>query len=110
MLSRPQPARSAFHGDSLPSAIGIFAGNACTFKGKAYVVRNKEVEVSITVIVQEGTARTEPQLIAPQSGLFGYIRKRSVVVVAIKDILPVRGEKNIVKTVVVVVPDADAAG
>src|ERR1700722_2505767 len=41
MLSRLQPARSAFDRESFPAAIRILAGDAGTFKTEANVIRNE---------------------------------------------------------------------
>ena len=49
-------------------------------------------------------------MVAPKPGRFGYIRERSVAIVTVKDILPVGGAEDIIETVVVVVPNAYAAG
>src|ERR1700761_1775624 len=49
-------------------------------------------------------------MVAPKPCGFGYIRERSVAIVTVKDILPVGGAEDIIETVVVIVPNAYAAG
>src|SRR5579864_379180 len=66
--------------------------------------------MSVTVIVHKRTAGAESHLIVPESGLFGRVSERSVAVVTVKNVLAVRGTENVIKTVVVVVSNAHAAG
>src|SRR5579864_6821480 len=110
MLAGPKAARSAYDRDSFPSAIGILAGNTCSFKREADIVRNEQNEMSDAVIVHEGAACAEPYLIATQPGFFSDVSEGSVSVVAVQHVLPVCGEKNIVKAIIVVVSDAHSAG
>src|SRR5579862_4374230 len=49
-------------------------------------------------------------MVTPKPRLFGYISECSVAVVAVEDILPVSRAEDIVKSVIVVVADADTAG
>src|ERR1700674_1918773 len=105
-----QPPRSAFNGNSFPSTVGVFARSGSIFKGKANVVGNEEVKISIAVIIHEGAARAKPLLIAPKPGGFCYIGESSVSVIAVKHVLPEIGAKDVVKAIVVVISDADSAG
>ena len=49
-------------------------------------------------------------MVARKPCRFGYIREGSVAIVTVKDILPVGGAEDIIETVVVIVPNAYAAG
>ena len=110
MPAREQPPRSAFDGNAFPPTVGVFPRNSGIFKGKANVVGNEEIQMSIAVVIQEGAAGSKPLLIAPQPGRLGNIGESSVAVVAVKHVLPEIGAKDIVKAIVVVVSDADSAG
>src|SRR6266699_2898925 len=90
---------------NVPSTVGVFARGGSIFKGKANVVGNEEVKISIAVIIQEGAARAKPLLIAPKPGGFRHIGESSVSVIAVKHVLPEFGAKDGVKAIVVLVSD-----
>jgi len=62
----------------------------------------------ITVVVEETATCPPSWLIVPQSCGLGHIRERAVAVVTIEAILSKVGTEDVLKTVVVVVSDADA--
>src|SRR6266567_4595301 len=108
MLACEQTARSAFNGNTFPPTIGVFSRSSGIFEGEANVVGDKHVQMTIAVVVHERAACSKPRLIAPQPGGLGHIGEGSVAVVAIKSVLAEVGAEDIVKAIVVVVPDADS--
>src|SRR5215469_2883742 len=79
------------------------------FEGEPDIVRNKQVEVAVAVEVNKRAPRAPPLLLAPQSRASRYIGESSVSVVTIKNVLAEICAENIFESVVVVIPDADAA-
>src|SRR5882762_3707283 len=65
--------------------------------------------MAVAVIVHKAAASTPVLLMAPKTSGLGYIREGAIAVVAIQNILPKTGAENIVKAVVVIVADANAA-
>ena len=110
MLSCEQSPRSAFNGNAFPTTVGVLARNSRIFKRKANIVGNKQVQVSIAVVIHEGAACSKPLLIAPKAGGLGHIGESSVAVVAVKSVLPEIRAKDVVKAIVVVVADANSTG
>ena len=66
--------------------------------------------MSITVVIQESASGSPPWLIAPKPGGFRHIGESSVAVIAIKGVLTEIAAEDIVKPIVVVVPDANSTG
>src|SRR5256885_14223547 len=87
MPAREQPPRSAFDGNAFPPTVGVFPRNSGIFKGKANVVGNEEIHMSIAVVIHEGAAGSKPLLIAPQPGRLRHIGESSVAVIAVKHVL-----------------------
>src|SRR5882762_5486988 len=84
-------------------------------EGEAHVVRNKQVEVPITVVVKETASRSPawrlvPRVVprvVPKTGAPGTVGKRSIPVVAIETVLPEVSAEDILESVVVGIPDAN---
>src|ERR1700757_2753831 len=110
MLSRSQPAWSALDGNSLPPTVGVCSRNPGIFKGEAHVVRNEQIEVSVSVEVDKCASRSKPRLITQKPRRLGNIGERSVAIVPVENVLAEIRAKNIVKAIIVIVPDADAGG
>src|SRR6266481_5448663 len=66
--------------------------------------------MSVAVEIHESAAGSPSWLITPKPGRLGHIGESSVAVIAIKRVLPEIAAKNIVKAIIVVVPDADSTG
>jgi len=77
---------------------------------EAYVVGNEKREVAIPIVVQKTASRSPSRLIVRQPGGFGDVGKRSISIVAIQTVLPEVGTEDILKPIVVLVPDADTGG
>src|ERR1700722_12218920 len=118
MSSRGQTTRTALNRYTFPIAIYVFARDRRVLEGEAHVVRNKKIEVAIAVVVQETAPGSPsdlivprlavPRLTIPKSGGLGYVSKRSIAVVTIKTVLPKIRAKDIFKSVVVIVANANA--
>src|SRR6202034_1959030 len=94
--------------NALTSAIGVFARSSGIFKGEAHIVGNEQIQMSVAVVIYEAAAGPKPMLSAQQSGRPRDIGESSIPVVAVQNVLPERGAKDIVEAIVVVVPDADS--
>src|SRR5437588_11338073 len=107
MLSCWQSARSTFHGNAFPIAIGVFSRNWRMFERETDVVGDEQIKVPVTVVIQEATSGSPSRLLVQKPRGFGHIAESSVAIVAIEDILSVVSAKDIFKAVVVVVSDAN---
>src|ERR1700727_3029551 len=105
-----QSARSALNRDALPIAIYVLARHRRVLERETYIVGNEEIEVAIPIVVKETASRSPSRLIVQQPGGFRDVGKRSISIIAIKTVLPEAGAEDILKPVVVVVPDADTGG
>src|SRR5580658_2036281 len=113
MSSGGQSTRPALNRYTFPIAIYVLARDRRVLEGEADVVRNKKIEVAIAVVVQETAPGAPPDLIVarltiPQPGGLGHLGKRSIAVVTIKTVLPKIRAKDIFKSVVVIVANANA--
>ncbi len=70
------------------------------------IVRHKQIQVPILVIIQKRTPRVPPRSTLQQPCLRRHIRKRPIPVVPPKHVLPVITHKKIVVPIVVIVPNA----
>src|SRR5437588_9249394 len=104
-----QPTRSTFDGNSFPIAVAIVPRYGRVFQRKPHVVGNEQVQMTVAVVIQK-TASCSPSrpVVSPPSGL-SDIRERSIAVVAVENVLSEIGAENIVKAIVVVVPDTNSA-
>src|SRR5256885_5094979 len=80
------------------------------FNRKTDVIRNKQVKVPITVVVQETASRAPPRLIVQEPGSLRHIGEGAITIVAVEYVLSEVGAEHVFKSVVIVVPDADAGG
>src|SRR5580698_9934809 len=107
--SRRQAARTTIHRYSLPVAIDVLARFRNRLEIEFNVVRNKEVEASVAIVVDERAS--SPPIASGvrhgKAGLLGNIGKGAVAVIAIELVLPEIGTENILPPVVVVVAHAD---
>src|ERR1700676_5180436 len=109
MASRGKPARSALHGNPFPIAIHVRSRNRRMFEGETNVVRDKQVQVSVSVVIEKAASSAPAHLVVQETSSFRHIRKSAVTIVAVKNVLPEVSAENIFKTVAIVVPDAHAA-
>ena len=72
------------------------------------VVGDEEVEAAIAIVIDEGAACVPAGAFACDAGLQADIGEGSVSVVVIEDVLTVISDKEIVPSIVVIVPDANA--
>src|SRR5437899_7178999 len=97
-----QPARPARDRNPQPEAAAVLSGDRGLLKGKPHVVRDKEVEVTVAIIVQEAATGAPALLMVPEPGLFGHIGEGAITIIAIENVLPKAGAENVVKAVVVI--------
>src|SRR5579875_1846680 len=74
---------------------------------KIDVIGDEQIQVTVAVVVEEGTSRTEANAGVQEPGLFRQVREGSVAVIPEKPILSVVSDKQVFKTIVVVVANAD---
>src|SRR6266851_1021711 len=103
-------ARSAFNRNSFPITVRVLSRDRRMFDGETDVIRNKQVKVSITVVVQEAASRSPSRLVVQETRGLCYVGESAVTIVAVENVLAEVGTKNIFVTVVVVIPNAHAGG
>ena len=64
--------------------------------------------MSIAIVVYEGAASSPPLLIVPKPSSLGHIGESPIAVVAVKRVLTEIRTKDIIKTIVIVISDADS--
>src|ERR1700733_6644169 len=74
------------------------------------VVRNKQIEVAVAVVIEECATGIEAGFGIEQTGLLGHIGKSAVAAVVVEPILAEIGKKEILEAVVIVVADAKPIG
>src|SRR5256884_1821661 len=72
------------------------------------VVRDKQIELAVAVVIYESAAGVPALAVAANAGFVGHIRKRAIAVVVIKNIFAEIADEEILEAVVVVVTNADA--
>ena len=78
------------------------------FEGESNIVGDEQVEMAVAVVVDKAAARAPAWLIIPETHRLCHICEGTVAIVAIETVLSkIRAEK-ILKTIVVIVPDADS--
>src|SRR5215469_2642910 len=79
------------------------------FDRESHVVRDKQVQVPVTVVVQKRASRAPARLVIPQPGSPGHVAKGSIPIVAVESVLSEISTEKIVESVVVVIPYANTA-
>src|SRR6267143_4278197 len=74
---------------------------------KLYVIRDKQVEVSIAVVIKP-SRRRRPSAIVVHARLRGYIGERPIAIVVIQRRMPVASHVNVRKSVVIKIADGHA--
>src|SRR6267143_1830905 len=107
MIPRWQAARAAIYGHAFPVAIDILARLRNVCRIKLHVIRNKKIQVAVTVVVHKGATCAPARLGIFQASLFGYVGKRPVAVVPIEFVLSVERAEQVFPPVVVVIAYTD---
>ena len=108
MQTRPKPAGTAVHVHVLERTVYILTRLWRTTLIEIEVVRNKQIELAIPVVVDPGAARAPTGPVRAQSGFPGYVGKSAVPIIVVEDVLaPVRDEQ-ILKPIVIVVEECAA--
>src|SRR5258708_152227 len=110
MLTGRQTSRSALDGYPLPTATTVLTRDQRVFQRKSYVVRNEQIEVPIAIVVHEAASGPPALLIAQKAGCLRHISECSIAVVAVENVLSKPGTKDVIKTIVVIVANANSAG
>src|SRR5207249_2640242 len=99
---------AASHGNPVIHAEFVGTGEGSDTGIEIHIVSDKEVQVSITVIVQKAASGVPPRTrtFLDESGALGHIRKGAVAVIVIQDVLPPVGHKKVIKAIVIVISDA----
>src|SRR5437762_1182644 len=107
--ARGQAARPARHGNPQPDAAAVLAGCRSFLKGKPHVVGDEKVEMTVAIKVHETATGAPKSLLAPQSRGLGYVGEGAVAIIAVEEVLPKPRNENVVKAVVIVIANANAA-
>ena len=99
-------ARAALHGHALVLARSTFTELGQVVDVEVYVVGDEEVEASVVVVVEEGSAH-RPARVA-HARLRGNVRERAVAVVLQKVVRAEAGDVEVIVAVVVEVADDSA--
>jgi hypothetical protein len=70
------------------------------FHVERQIVRDEQVQFSVTVVIEKGTTGAKARLRTEQAGLFRDIGERTVAVIAVKRVLPPAGEENVFEPIV----------
>src|ERR1700683_5434391 len=107
MLSGGKAERPTLHGNPLPIAVGVRPRNGRTLQVEVNIVRNKQIEAPAAVVVQKTTSRAPARRVTRKAGGLGHIAEGTVTVVAVELVVSEVGAKNILETVVIIVPNTD---
>src|SRR5205085_8688575 len=92
-----------------PDAAAVLAGHGRLLKSEAHIVGNEQVKVTVAIIVHEAATGAPALLLAPEPGRLRNIREGAIAVIAVEEVLPVAGDEDVLKAVVVIVAYANAA-
>ena len=78
------------------------------FGTEIHVIRDEQIEVTITVEIEEAAARAPTSSGLTETGPFSYVRKRAIAIVVIEHVLaPIRNEE-VIEPIVVIIPNTAA--
>src|SRR5208283_697036 len=103
-------SRAALDRNSPEIAIRTSAWNWRMLKRETHIIRNKQIEMAIPVVIEESATSAPTRLVIQEAGRFGDLGKRAVTVVLEEHVLSEVRAKNIVEAIVVVIRDANAVG
>src|SRR3984957_18073758 len=110
MKTGGQATRAAIYRDSFPIAVGVKARLRNMFEVKSHVVGNKKSEMGVINETKEGTAGAPSRRIIGQTRLHRNIRKSSVAVIAVQDVLAEVGDEQVFIAVIIVIAHAHRRG
>src|SRR5205814_5920547 len=87
MITGRQAARAALDRHALPIAVAVGARFGYVLEIELKVIGDEEIEMAVTVIVNERAARTPTRAFIQKSCFFADIRERTVAIVAIELVL-----------------------
>ena len=105
-----EASRSAVDGDSPVVAHGVITRFRQVRPVNLQVISDKQVQMTITIIVDKGAARAPSGFAAvAQACELRHVSECSIPIILIKNILAIIGNKDIFKAIVIVVRDGDCA-
>src|SRR5215472_1100517 len=96
-------ARAAVDGHSFPAAVGILTWLRQLLNHCVEVIGHKKIELTVSIVVYPGASGTVSSRALCKSGLLRHVGEGAVAIVVIKHIVTVVGDKDVVKTVVIIV-------
>src|SRR5258708_330241 len=108
MQTRRKPAGTTVHLHVLEHAVRILTRLWHMTLIEIEVVRNKQIELAIPVVVDPGAARAPTGPVRAQSGFPGYVGKSAVPIVVIEDVLAPVSDEQILKPIVIVVANTNS--
>ena len=103
-----EAAWAAHHRNPLPLAGGGLSGRAGLCRIELDVIADKQVEVSVAIVIQEGATGAPAYALIVDSGFASHIGEGAIAVVVKQNVVSPEATKEIVPAVVVEIPDADA--
>src|SRR6202021_2602392 len=103
-----QSARTTHHIQALPLAPLSLTGSRNGIVRKIDVSRDKQIYLSVAVVVDEAAARVPLVARSFQTGLLRHVSERAVAIVVVQDVLAPVGGEQIQIAVVVEIPGAAA--
>src|SRR5258708_36505762 len=88
-------ARYALNRNSFPITVRVLSRDRRMFDGETDVIRNKQVKVSITVVVQEAASRPPPWLLVQETSSFCDIGESAATIVEVQYLLSEIGPNKI---------------
>jgi len=73
-----QATRAADYGQALPLTLRFVAWLGSGLQIEIQVVHDKQIEISVAVVVNEGTARAPARAAAPQAALAGFVAESAL--------------------------------
>src|SRR5713101_4885242 len=108
MQTRRKPAGTTVHWNVLEQTVCILTRLWRTILIEIEVVRNKQIEPAIPVVVDPGAARAPTRPVRAQSGFPGYVGKGAIPIVVVEDVLAPVSDEQILKPIVIVVTDTNS--
>src|SRR4029077_1969363 len=98
--------RPTRHRNVVVHAVGSLARLGRAGGLEIHVIRHKQIELTVTIVVQKTAACAPAVFGSGHAGLLGHIGKRAVAVVVVENVVAKISDEEIVEAVVVVISDA----
>src|SRR5579871_4729527 len=108
MLWCRKPGRSTVRSNSLVVTVGhVQRWLRCVRQVNHNIIRHKQIEQSVTVVINKCGAGTKTSGGIAKAGFFGDVGKGAVSVVSIETVLAVVSQEKVFESVIVVISDAN---